>query len=43
MNKKTYTGYGAYLAGKLSDAELPEKALQDSLRSLEGLPTPPVL
>jgi len=35
------TGYGAYLAGKLSDAELPEEVLKDSLRSLEGLPTPP--
>jgi len=37
------TGYGAYLAGKLSDAELPEKTLQESLRLLQGLPTPPML
>jgi tryptophan synthase beta chain len=37
------TGYGAYLAGQLSDAALPEKVLQDSLRSLEGLPLPPAL
>ncbi|MDD5482578.1 MAG: TrpB-like pyridoxal phosphate-dependent enzyme [Kiritimatiellae bacterium] len=37
------TGYAAYQAGKLSDAELPEKDLQNSLKILEGLPTPPAL
>ena len=37
------TGYGAYLDGKLSDAELTEQTLRESLRSLEGLPIPPVL
>ena len=40
---KPFLAQGAYLAGKLSDAELPEKTLQESLRLLEGLPTPPVL
>jgi len=37
------TGYGAYLDGKLSDAALSDEALEESLRSLEGLPKPPVL
>ena len=37
------TAYEAYLSGKLVDVELPEKTLQDSLRELEGLPTPPIL
>jgi tryptophan synthase beta chain len=37
------SGYEAYLKGKLVDAELPEDALKESLRSLQGLPKPPVL
>ena len=37
------TGYGAFMAGKLVDAALPESALKDSLRALEGLPKPPAL
>lgn len=37
------TGYGAYLGGKLADADLPESELKKSLRSLEGLPPAPKL
>ncbi len=37
------TGYEAYMTGKLSDYQLPDKDLQASLQDLEGLPLPPKL
>ncbi|MBN1671297.1 MAG: TrpB-like pyridoxal phosphate-dependent enzyme [Kiritimatiellae bacterium] len=37
------TGYEAYFAGKLKDYELPEEALQASMKSMEGFPKPPAL
>jgi tryptophan synthase beta chain len=36
-------GYDAYLSGKLSDYQLPDELLQQSLASLEGHPEPPGL
>jgi len=37
------TGYEAFMTGKLSDYQLPDKDLQASLQDLEGLPLPPKL
>jgi hypothetical protein len=33
-------GYSNFMAGKLIDYPLPEEELQESLKSLEGLPKP---
>jgi tryptophan synthase beta chain len=37
------TGFQAYFDGKLTDYALPDEEMQKSLKSLEGLPTPPPL
>ena len=35
------TGYDKYFAGELTDYSLPDEVMQQSLKSLEGLPKPP--
>jgi len=36
------TGYQAYMSGRLEDFALPEHEMAESLKSMEGLPKPPM-